>query len=87
MRHAHQEANREHAKQKFFACRRVDTDGQGINPREGSAESIGIPQVLRRPDAEPPPDNVKRHDESNVDGGQAEADKTRTEKLASAETG
>ena len=86
-RHAHQKTNREHAEQKLFAGRRVDADGQGINPGESGAESIGILQILRRPDAEPSPDDVKGYDESNMRGGQAQADKTRTEELARAKTG
>ena len=84
-RHAHQKANGEQAKQKFFAGRRIDTNGQGIDPRQGGAESIGILQILRRPDTEAPPHDVKQDYESNVRGGQTQADNAGTEELPSAQ--
>src|SRR6202047_3316888 len=84
---AHQKANREHTEQKFLAGRRVDADGKRGNPGKRGAEGIRILQVLRRPNAEAAPHNVKCHDVSNVNGGQTQADNPSTEKLAGAKTG
>src|SRR5882757_10535371 len=59
---------------KFLARRRVNSDGQRVDPGKPCAHDVFVVQVLRRPRAQLSADDIEDGDVSDVRGSHADAD-------------